>query len=195
MTIKAWKIVQDFITQIKDVNESFLIRSKISQGFSVSYRFFRALETFTVTWSCTHLFTDVNILSVKCALCYSPRTERWIGIVGPHHLKPCSAGIAELHSHLSLNLYMYIYYLLILSPSKELHREYVCVCWSLSHVRLSATTWTAAHQAPCPWNSPGKNTGVGCHFLLQGIFPTQGSNLGLVHCKQMRYCLSYYTKC
>ena len=28
----------------------------------------------------------------------------------------------------------------------------------------------------CPWNFPGKNTGVGCHFLLQGIFPTQGSN-------------------
>ena len=32
----------------------------------------------------------------------------------------------------------------------------------------------------CPWNSPGKNTGVGCHFLLQGIFPTQGSNLHLL---------------
>ena len=31
----------------------------------------------------------------------------------------------------------------------------------------------------CPWNSPGKNTGVGCHFLLQGIFLTQGSNLSL----------------
>ena len=30
-------------------------------------------------------------------------------------------------------------------------------------------------------NSPGKNTGVGCHFLLQGIFPTQGLNLGLLH--------------
>ena len=37
----------------------------------------------------------------------------------------------------------------------------------LSHVRLLATPWTAAHQAPCPWDSPGKNTGVGCHFLLQ----------------------------
>ena len=36
----------------------------------------------------------------------------------------------------------------------------------------------------CPWDSPGKNTGVGCHFLLQGIFPTQGSNLGLPHCRQ-----------
>ena len=31
----------------------------------------------------------------------------------------------------------------------------------------------------CPWNFPGKNTGVACHFLLQGIFPTQGSNPGL----------------
>ena len=33
----------------------------------------------------------------------------------------------------------------------------------------------------CPWNVPGKNTGVGCHFLPQGIFSTQGSNLGLLH--------------
>ena len=32
-----------------------------------------------------------------------------------------------------------------------------------------------------PWDSPGKNTGVGCHVLLQGIFPTQGSNPGLLH--------------
>ena len=32
----------------------------------------------------------------------------------------------------------------------------------------------------CPWDSPGKNTGVGCHALLQGIFPTQGSNPGLL---------------
>ena len=31
----------------------------------------------------------------------------------------------------------------------------------------------------CPWDFPGKNTGVGCHFHLQGIFPTQGSNLCL----------------
>ena len=35
----------------------------------------------------------------------------------------------------------------------------------------------------CPWNFPGKNTGVGCHFLLQGIFLTQGLNLGLPHCR------------
>ena len=38
---------------------------------------------------------------------------------------------------------------------------------------------------------PGKNAGVGCHFLLQGVFPTQGLNLGLLHCKQILYLLSY----
>jgi len=43
----------------------------------------------------------------------------------------------------------------------------------------------------CPWNSLGKNTGVGCHVLLQGIFPTQGSNLGLPHCRWIVYRLSH----
>ena len=43
----------------------------------------------------------------------------------------------------------------------------------------------------CPWDSPGKNTGVGCHSLLQGIFPTQGSNPGLPHCRQTLYLLSH----
>ena len=42
-----------------------------------------------------------------------------------------------------------------------------------------------------PWDFPGKNTGVGCHFLLQEIFPTQGLNLGLPHCRQMLYRLSH----
>ena len=42
----------------------------------------------------------------------------------------------------------------------------------------------------CPWNSPGKNTGVGSHSLLQRIFPTQGWKLGLPHCRQVLYHLS-----
>ena len=43
----------------------------------------------------------------------------------------------------------------------------------------------------CPWDSPGKNTGAGCHFLLQGLFPTQGSNLHLLrllYCRHILYC-------
>ena len=43
----------------------------------------------------------------------------------------------------------------------------------------------------CSWNSVGNNTGLGCHFLLQGIFPTQGSNVGLPHFRQILYHLSH----
>ena len=45
--------------------------------------------------------------------------------------------------------------------------------------------WTVASQTS--WDSPGKNTGVGCHFLLQGIFLIQELNLGLLHCRQILY--------
>ena len=62
----------------------------------------------------------------------------------------------------------------------------------------SVMPWTAC-QAPLfclqgssvHWDSPGRNTGVGCHAFLQGIFPTQGSNPGLLHCRQILYCLSH----
>ena len=53
---------------------------------------------------------------------------------------------------------------------------------SLSHAWLFAAPWTVAHRLLCPWNFPGKNTGVGCHFLLPGVFPPiQGLNLCLLH--------------
>ena len=44
----------------------------------------------------------------------------------------------------------------------------------------------------CPWNSPSRNTEVGSHSLFQGIFPTQGSNPGLLHCRQIVYHLSHH---
>ena len=43
----------------------------------------------------------------------------------------------------------------------------------------------------CLWDSPGKNTGVGCHVLLQRILPTQELNPGFLHCQQILYCLSH----
>ena len=46
----------------------------------------------------------------------------------------------------------------------------------------------------CPWYSPGKNIGAGCHLLLQGTFLIQGSNPGLLHCRQTLYPLSRQVK-
>ena len=65
-----------------------------------------------------------------------------------------------------------------------------CVCKSLSHVWLFATPCTVARQAPLSMDSPDKNTGMGSHSLLPGIFPTQGLNPCLLHCKQILYNLS-----
>ena len=48
-----------------------------------------------------------------------------------------------------------------------------------------------ATRLPRPWDSPGKNTGVACHALLQGIFLTQGMNPVLLHWRQTLYCLSH----
>ena len=48
-----------------------------------------------------------------------------------------------------------------------------------------------SHGLNSPWNSPGQNTGVGSRSLLQGIFPTQGSNPGLPHCRWILYQLSH----
>ena len=47
------------------------------------------------------------------------------------------------------------------------------------------------HRLYSPWNSPGQNTGVGSLSLLHGIFPTQGLNAGLPHCRQILYQLSH----
>ena len=69
---------------------------------------------------------------------------------------------------------------------------YMLIDWVklFSHVWLFATPWTVASQAP-PSMGFSRQTGVGCHFLLQGIFLTQGLNLDLPHCRQMLYRLSH----
>ena len=67
-----------------------------------------------------------------------------------------------------------------------------CVCISRSVMSNSLQPhrlWPT--RLFCAWDSPGKNTAMGCHFLLQRIFPTQGSNPSLPHCRQTLYRLSH----
>ena len=55
--------------------------------------------------------------------------------------------------------------------------------------KVLSRIWPFATHSP--WNSPGENTGVGSLSLFQGIFPNQGSNPGLPHCRWIRYQLSH----
>ena len=64
---------------------------------------------------------------------------------------------------------------------------WVCVCECSVVSESFVTLWAVACQDPLSMDFPGKDIGVGCHFLLQEIFPTQGSNPGLPHCRQMLY--------
>ena len=57
------------------------------------------------------------------------------------------------------------------------HESALCVC----ALHRFATAWSVARQLLCPWDSPGGNTGVGCHALLQGIFPIRGWNPSLLY--------------
>ena len=62
-------------------------------------------------------------------------------------------------------------------------------CCSVMSDSLWPHRWEPARLL-CPWNSAGKNTRVGCHYLLQGIFPSRGLNTGLPNCRPILYCLS-----
>ena len=71
-------------------------------------------------------------------------------------------------------------------------RKLTVLCAVLCWFQLFATPQSVVCQAPCPWDCPGKNTGGGCHFLLQGIFPAQGWNQYLLHLLHCRQILHYW---
>ena len=74
---------------------------------------------------------------------------------------------------------------------KHIILEIVLHMTSESERRSLVSDSLRPHGLYSPWNSPGQNTGVGSLFLLQGIFPTQGSILGLPRCRRILYQLSH----
>ena len=70
--------------------------------------------------------------------------------------------------------------------------RYAVLCWvSQSCLTLCDPVDYSPSGSSVPGDSPGKNTAVGCHALLQGIFPTQRLNPGLPHCRRLLYHLSH----
>ena len=80
-------------------------------------------------------------------------------------------------------------------PTARHTQEDSCICSSMDGlsglVLVAKPCPTLCDPMVCPWTFPGKNTGVGCHSLLQGIFPAQGLFQDLLHCRLILYCLSY----
>ena len=108
------------------------------------------------------------------SLCSHGRVSELCGISSYKNMNPVRSG------HYSDDLMQLSYFHKMLSLKVKVSQ-------------LCLTLWplTVAVRLLCPWNSPGKNTGVGSCLLLQGIFQIQGSNTGLLHCRWTLYCLSH----
>ena len=90
----------------------------------------------------------------------------------------CQAGKSTSRLSVFTQLYHHV-----LHFAHMIYVAFLCVC-VLSHSVMSDSLRSHGLQSTgllCPWNFPGKSTGVSFHFLLLGIFPTQGSNLHLLH--------------
>ena len=96
----------------------------------------------------------------ECLSCSSRRHEVWV-----HLWSPVQAEIVIKPTRISAG------------KSRLCHKD--CCCLVTQLCLILCAPWNIAHQVRflCPCDFPGKNTGVGCHFLLQGIFLTQGLNL------------------
>ena len=131
--------------------------------------------------SSSNTSTNKQQVPNNCLLNKNLRTKEWLG--GRFESKSIPLHpLIKYQSQLSAGNY---------SAINACQGGFVTLVLSLSCVALFVTTWTVAPRLLCPGDSPGKNTGVGSLSLLQGTFPTQGSNLGLPHCKQILYHLNY----
>ena len=107
---------------------------------------------------------------------------------GPFHLRTVAIRVLDVvpaSSFFRVGAHFTACGMLVLQPGFKL-RPLAVRAHSPNHWRVSMHSGSVMSNSKtprflCPWNLPGKNTAVGCHFLLQGIFPTQGSNLYLLH--------------
>ena len=121
---------------------------------------------FPVHWICLDNFLGLPVTGFSLVLNWFPRKDFW-SVLEENRLwswvgKGNVGFIMMYTSTLSFN-----------SAVFSMH-----ACWVESD---SVTLDCSPQGSSCPWNSPGKNTGMDCHVLLEGIFPTQGSNPGLLH--------------
>ena len=156
-----------------------------------------------VTQSCPTLSNPMD-----CSLQASPsmgfsRQEYWSGVSLPSPIIPLETMILKT-MFLNVNCRLTIGLLIETNhkkrfkkkSSKQLHLSLKKTSQSYKNIRhyLHSTNFNHGVQLArflCPWNSPGKNTRVGSHSLLQEIFPTQGLNPGLPHGRQIFYHLSH----
>ena len=137
------------------------------------------------------LFLETEICSV-CGGCWSPKI-RYSLVICYFLLETPTQNITEyVNQKLDIEFWTLTHWPMPQILSTSVFPWLFYAHWkseSESHSVVSDSLWP--HRLYSPWNSPGQNTGVGSLSLLQGIFPAQGSNPGLPHCRWLLYQLSH----
>ena len=174
---KTWifKCVQSWRTLLKLLKSSVFLYIKSPTG------------KLSKMQSCICMFNHVNLFT-----CF-------VTCVHPLQVLVC------LYTLLHGTVIQYLYFKEDLQEQQD-HRDHCTPCYapwvtyswrkkvkvySLSHVYFFSTTRTVAYEALLPMGFSRQEYWMGCHFLLQGIFATQGLNPGLPHCRQTLYRLSH----
>ena len=160
-------------------------------------------KTYTTCKSCCNTYQSLYTNRISQHPLHCAKSERETsfiprgGLTTTCHWEPCSEEIkgtslegvmyqVALSGKDGNNKSSFVLNLFLSRKSSKAERKWKC---KLLQSCLFAALWTVAHQAPF---CPGKNTGVGCHSLLQGIFLTWGSNLDLPHCRQILNSRSHH---
>ena len=128
-------------------------------------------------WMAIKISTE-QVRSLNCVVGWPEWNHESLVLLGPE------AFVMFIFSFLPISIFLFF--------SLGTFEKSVSVIWwkeSESRSVMSDSLWP--HGLCSPWNSPGQNTRVGSLSLLQGIFPTQGSNPGLLHCRRILYQLSH----
>ena len=102
------------------------------------------------------------------------------------------------HNWVTFTVFFFFFVSISVCLSVQIHSSRMVTgkflgCFSQAHPNREApkVKVLVAQSILCPWNSQGKKNRVGCHSILQGIFLTQGLNLGLLHCRHILYPLNH----
>ena len=173
-----------FIGLLRDLVFGLFISSAIFLIYSWLHTAFIFIKSILLSWLVLFYCLQLNFMPSSHSFCYE-----WLLLIDTFRYSTIFPKLFQKYFFLWFPGFRDFYIVLLLHSFSSFLIKKKERLWSCSVVWFFATPQARATRLLCPWDFPGKSTGVGCHFLLQGIFWTQGLNPGLPCCRQKRFTI------